>query len=73
MPQREPAITPATFATFGALLRYLRQRALLSRVAKAATRDRRAVHAVVDHYPIRSVRSQNPLIVDFDVTPVSTR
>jgi LuxR family maltose regulon positive regulatory protein len=38
MPQREPAITPATFATFGALLRYLRQRALLSRaeLARAA-------------------------------------
>jgi LuxR family maltose regulon positive regulatory protein len=38
MPQREPAITPASFATFGALLRYLRQRALLSRaeLARAA-------------------------------------
>jgi LuxR family maltose regulon positive regulatory protein len=38
MPQREPAITPASFATFGTLLRYLRQRVLLSRaeLARAA-------------------------------------
>jgi len=38
MSQREPAITPASFASFGALLRYLRQRALLSRaeLARAA-------------------------------------
>ena len=39
MSQREPAITPASFATFGTLLRYLRQRALLSRaeLARAAS------------------------------------
>src|SRR5262245_6611838 len=38
MSQRERAITPASFASFGALLRYLRQRALLSRaeLARAA-------------------------------------
>jgi hypothetical protein len=38
MSQREQAITPASFASFGALLRYLRQRALLSRaeLARAA-------------------------------------
>jgi len=31
--KRAPAITPASFASFGALLRYLRQRARLSRAA----------------------------------------
>jgi transcriptional regulator with XRE-family HTH domain len=38
MTARDPAITPQSFATFGALLRYLRQRALLSRaeLARAA-------------------------------------
>jgi LuxR family transcriptional regulator, maltose regulon positive regulatory protein len=38
MPQHETAITPGSFATFGALLRYLRQRVLLSRaeLARAA-------------------------------------
>jgi LuxR family maltose regulon positive regulatory protein len=38
MSERERAITPASFASFGALLRYLRQRALLSRaeLARAA-------------------------------------
>jgi LuxR family maltose regulon positive regulatory protein len=38
MSEREQAITPASFASFGALLRYLRQRALLSRaeLARAA-------------------------------------
>ncbi|HJZ46825.1 MAG TPA: helix-turn-helix domain-containing protein, partial [Roseiflexaceae bacterium] len=35
MSERERAITPASFASFGALLRYLRQRALLSRAALA--------------------------------------
>src|SRR6266545_3828194 len=39
MLKREPAITPASFASFGALLRYLRQRARLSRaeLARAAS------------------------------------
>src|SRR5215212_11292897 len=38
MTVRDPAITPQSFATFGALLRYLRQRAQLSRaeLARAA-------------------------------------
>ncbi len=38
MTARDPVITPASFATFGTLLRYLRQRVQLSRaeLARAA-------------------------------------